>query len=203
MKTIKLATLLFGIVLLSCNQAAPNSNSDSEQPQVDFQKETKNIKKMVRNLYEWYETDGMKAYDFDVTADGLEEKYIALNIQEHKRRLAQLKKTEFFSAQFLDNYNAIALEIDKNLRNGEFEYFVGEMPPYGNDASPWCNCQDVPSEDYWQSLIIEKLMIQDNEAFFIWTLGNDFQYEMKAVQEDGEWKIAYMQGFDYSKFFHE
>ena len=204
MKKIKLTALLFGVLLLSCNQQTPNSNpDDKQQPQVDFQKETKNLEELVRNLYEWYETEGMKAYDFDVLPDQSEEKYVKLNIQEHKRRLDQLKKTQFFSTEFLDNYNKIALEIDKDLRNGTIEYFVGELPSYGNGASPWCNCQDVPSEEYWKTLHIEKLMIDDYEAFFIWTHGNNFKYEMKAVLEDGSWKIAYMEGFDFEEFLHK
>ncbi len=204
MKTIKLSILLFGLTLFSCNQNTPNSNPDDKQhPQVDFQKETKSLEKLVSELYEWYETEGMKAYDFDVLPNQSEDKYVKLNIQEHKRRLEQLKKTNFFSTEFIDNYNEIALEIDKDLRNGTIEYFVGEMPPYGNDSSPWCNCQDTPSEDYWKTLHIEKLMIDDNEAFFIWTHGNNFKNEMKAVLEDGSWKIAYMEGFDFKKFLNK
>lgn len=201
MKHIKLTILLFVLILFSCNQENKKSHSSDKtfkQEKSKIVTETEKIQKLIRQLYEWHETKSSK-FDFDLVADNQDSLYIKLDLKKHNQRLTELRQTNFFSDQFLDNYNKIALTIDKGLKSKKIEYFVGELPPYGNDANPWCSCQDNP-DNYWQNLTIDKISIENNNATFIWTWGDNFEYKAKAIKENGEWKITYLQGFDFEEF---
>lgn len=70
--------------------------------------------------------------------------------------------------------------------------------PFGNDANPWCNCQDYP--DYWTTLTISRLKRSNNDVSFVWTFDNKNYYKVIATRLDNTWKIKYLQGFDYKEF---
>lgn len=124
---------------------------------------------------------------------------MGLDLEMHKKRISELKQTGFFASEFIDNYNKLALSIDTDLKNKKIEWLVGDMPPFGNDANPWCNCQDNP-DNYWKTLTITDLEIENNVATFNWTWGNDFEYKVKAIKAGDVWEIAYLQGFDSTDF---
>lgn len=193
----KLSIILFTLLFLGCNDAGMKITAANETS-TDEDKEK--LTQLVKQLYQWHETKSSND-DFDVIPDEQDSMYIALNQPKHEERMIELKKTAFFTDQFLDNYNKIAWTIDQGLKNKELEYFVGYVPPYGNDANPWCNCQDSPSDNYWEIITIDKLSIDKNSASFIWTWGYEFEYEVKAIQENNTWKITYLQGFDFDQFF--
>lgn len=163
-----------------------------------FANDKQQLETLLLKTYEWVETKNSNN-DFNPVANKKGDKYIGLNLKEHNKRLEELKKTKFFSQQFLDNYNKIALKIDANLKNKKIEWFVGDLPPFGNDANAWCDCQDNP-EEYWKTLKISNLKIENDKASFSWTWTkwkDDSKYAVKAVKENGIWKIAYLEGFDY------
>lgn len=158
------------------------------------------LQKLIRDLYQWNETKNSKP-DFDpLQKEKLDSIYISLDLDIHKERLQELKETNFFAKEFTDNYNKIALTIDKKMRDKSLVHYIGELPPFGNGANPWCNCQDHP-DGYWRNLTIKKLNIKDNQADFVWTWGNDFEYKTKAIKENNIWKISYLEGFDFNEFF--
>ena len=43
-------------------------------------------------------------------------------------------------------------------------------------------------------------MINGQNADYVWSWGNNFEYRVKALKESGLWKISYLQGFDFHKF---
>lgn len=158
------------------------------------------LQKLIRDLYQWNETKNSKPDFAPLQKEKLDSIYISLDLDIHKERLQELKETNFFAKEFTDNYNKIALTIDKKMRDKSLVYYIGELPPFGNGANPWCNCQDHP-DDYWRNLTIKKLNIKDNQADFVWTWGNDFEYKTKAIKENNIWKISYLEGFDFNEFF--
>jgi hypothetical protein len=203
MKHIKLTTFILSLLLIGCNQADKKTTSSPNQPSTDkpsgiVTNDKENLQQLVRNLYKWHENKSTQN-DFDPTADNQDSIYVGLDLNKHEQRLAELKKTNFFSDQFLDNYNKIALTIDEGLKSKKLEWFVGEIPPFGNDTNPWCDCQDNP-ERYWESMTIDKITIDNKTATFIWTWGNNFKYKVKAIKENDNWKITYLQGFDFNDF---
>ena len=68
-------------------------------------------------------------------------------MEKHKQNLTKLAQTNFFSKEFIDNYNFIIIELDKKLKAKELIWNKGETPPFGNDANVWCSCQDVPYDN--------------------------------------------------------
>ena len=189
-------SLLFLIAFQSSNAAFFKNKKDSFY----FKNDKQEIETLVKKLYEWVETKNSNN-DFNPLANKKGDKYIGLDLNSHKKRLEELKKTNFFSQQFLDNYNKIALRIDSNLKTKKIEWFEGELPPFGSDSNPWCNCQDNP-ENFWKTMTINHLKIENDKASFDWTWSwkGDFKYKMKTIKENGAWKIASLEGFDFNEF---
>jgi hypothetical protein len=197
MKFSKLYLLPFVWVLFLGSKPASIEHTAAKESFV-FANDKQQLETLLLKTYQWVETKNSNN-DFNPVEDKKGEKYTGLNLKEHTKRLEELKKTNFFSQQFLDNYNKIALKIDANLKNKKLEWFVGDLPPFGNDTNAWCDCQDSP-EEYWKTLKINNLKIENDKASFSWTWTkwkDDSKYNVKAVKENGTWKIAYLEGFDY------
>jgi hypothetical protein len=198
MKPIKLLTLFSIFILFACTTAVKTAVEEEKQVPTSSKPEEEDLLKLTRNLYDWHETKSSMR-DFEPISDEKDSAYVGLDLEHHKKRLTELKQTGFFAAEFIDNYNNIALSIDNTLKNKKMDWLVGDMPPFGNDANPWCNCQDNP-DNYWKTLTIKDFEIENNVATFNWTWGNDFNYTIKAIKAGDEWKITYLQGFDSSNF---
>ncbi len=201
MKHFILITLLSGLLLAGCQQTEKQTASatDPAPTLARVSDNAEELQRLVRQLYEWHETKSSQN-DFEPLADNQDSSYVGIDLTQHKARVAELQKTGFFSSQFLDNYNRIGLTIDKGLKTKKLEWLVGDLPPFGNDANPWCNCQDNP-DTYWQTLTLNKITADATTASFAWTWGGDFAYEVKAIRDNGKWKITYLQGFDFNAFF--
>jgi hypothetical protein len=198
MKLIQLLTLFSIFILFACTTADKTAVEEEKQVPTSSKPEEEDLLKLTRNLYEWHESKNSKN-DFDPISDDNDSAFIRLDLEMHKKRISELKQTGFFASEFIDNYNKLALSIDADLKNKKIEWLVGDMPPFGNDANPWCNCQDNP-DNYWKTLTITDLEIENNVATFNWTWGNDFEYKVNAIKSGDEWKITYLQGFDSSNF---
>ena len=177
----------------------PDSISANKTEIPNTQNDSLELQKLVQDLYRWNETQNSNP-DFDVVQkEKTDTVYANLDLKKHNERLQELKETNFFAKEFFDNYNKIALTIDEKMRNKTVVYYIGELPPFGNDANPWCNCQDHP-DNYWKILTIKKLNIKGNNANFVWSWGEDFEYKTKATKENNIWKISYLEGFDFDEF---
>lgn len=171
------------IVAADHTSAAPANNQDS----ID-------LTKLVRSVYKWQDAAG-QGNDFDpkdVEGDSL---YRGIDWDTYNKRVKKLKETNYFDQRFLDTHKRIAQYIDTALKSGREEWHKDELPSFGYDQSPWCNCQDAPSENAWDSLTVTNLKIENGQADFSWTWGDNFTYKTKAVKENGAWKISYLDGF--------
>jgi len=204
MNHLKLLFLGIGLLVFCCNQIKKDGESvtSADSSGIIANADKEELLKLIKQLYEWYETDGFKG-EFIPVADSVSQKYTGLDYAVHNERLCELRQTDFFTEEFLGNYHKIALTIDEKLKKNEIEWLVGDLPPFGNDASPWCNCQDAPHE-YWEKITINEVVFDQEKATFIWTWGkwgdDDFKYHVKAIKEHDIWKIVYLQGFDYNEF---
>lgn len=164
------AFLLF--LVFSCNKKDSETIKVTETKIDEISKnnasdEKENLQALLQQIYKWHETKSSNN-DFNPIADSRDSIYIGLNLKEHTQRIKELKETGFFSKNFLENYDKIGLKIDNGLKNGKLKWAVGELPPFGNDANPWCNCQDNP-ENYWETLSIRKIKTEGNIANLTWT----------------------------------
>jgi hypothetical protein len=164
----------------------------------NIKSDSANLKALVIRLLKWHDTD--KNFDFEPLLKNPKDTiYLGIDWKAHKKRVAELEKTNLFLREFLDNYQKIASHLDKELKQNKAKYIVGELPPYSNDANEWCNCQDYPS-NIWKRLKISALKLNDNSATFKWTWGDKFFYSIKAKKENNIWKIAELERFTIENF---
>jgi hypothetical protein len=213
----KLILLLILILFANChnnNKQSQKQDSSNKQSQKQDNSYVHNSTKvdnrendsiallhLTQNLYEW--KDGKsKGKDFvpvqDKNADSI---YPGIDMALHKLRLEELQHTNLFSKDFINTYNKIAIKIDQEFKSGTLVWNIGELPPFGSGADPWCNCQDVP-DDFLNKIWIMHLIIKDNVASYNWSWGDGIVYNIKAKREDSVWKILYMEGFDYQSFIN-
>ncbi|WP_337964709.1 hypothetical protein [uncultured Flavobacterium sp.] len=186
MKFSKLIFLFLVFVSLVSFKSEDVKPSHNRNTSIYFLSDKQQLETLIRKTYEWIETKTVKN-DFDVVENKKGDKYIGLNLKAHNKKLEELKKSNFFTPEFIDNYNKIGLKIGDNLKTKKMEWLVGDLPPYGNDADMWCNCQDNP-EEYWKTMKLNNLKITNNKASFnwIWTAWKESPvYKVKAVKENG------------------
>ncbi len=196
--------ILMLLLVFSCNKkdsetVGVGETKIAKTSEIKASDEKEKLQVLTRQLYKWHETKSSND-DFNPVADTKDSIYTSLNLKEHTQRLKELKETGFFSKNFLENYDKIGLKIDSGLKNGKLEWAIGELPPFGNDSNPWCNCQDNP-ENYWEILAIKKIKIEGNIANLTWTWGDNFEYKVRAQKDNDTWKIDYLEGFDFNNFF--
>ena len=198
-----LSVVLFYGCTTNTDKTILNNNKTDTISATDTTNDKKHIQTLVKDFYKWWATKNSKN-DFDpVEKDSL---YVGLNLKEHTKRLEELKATNFFSEEFLNNYNNLGLTIDEKLKSGKLKWYVGDMPEFGNEADPWCNCQDTPTEKFWEDIKISFVSLDASNATIEWTWGkksegdDNFEYTIKAIKINGAWKITYLQGFDAKVF---
>lgn len=202
MKTF-ISLIFIGFFLLNCSKSS-NQTTDSTQTIKELTETDKEqIKNLVKSAYKWYDANSSES-DFEPIPNEADSIYVGIDLKKHQTRLENLKKSGFFAEEFLNNYNKIAETLDKKLKSKEFEWLVGELPRFGNDASPWCNCQDYISENPWDNIILNFTNSDASNAEFSWTWNNEtaktFTYKMKAQKVDNQWKISYLEGFNFENF---
>jgi len=184
--------LLAFIVILTSNYScirAQNNTSDSDSAAFAV---------LIKKMLKWHEAD--RSGDFLMISNPKDTVYYSgLDWTANKKRMRELFETNFFTKDFLENYQAIALHLDKELKQNKIKYRIGELPPYGNEANEWCNCQDYPS-NIWQRLQITNIKIDNDTATFQWTWGDNFYYSVNTKKENGSWKISYLERFDIKNF---
>lgn len=197
MKQVKLTTLIFGFLLFGCNQTDTKITSLTGLKTSTYKDDKEQIQTLIRKVYKWQAAQKPSSYGMITdTKNGI---YIGFNLGQLKQEIEELKTTNFFSTEFIYNYYKIFITLDKKLRNKEIEWLVGELPPFGDNVNPWCNCQDNP-DNYWHIMTIDNIVFDSNVATFTWTWGDNFKYNAKAIKLHDGWKISYLEGFNFDKF---
>lgn len=206
MKNLGLLTLIFGLAFFNCTQN--NQQTSKTDKQIDNSKDKEEIQKLIRQVLIW--SDSKKSIDMlPVLKDSNDSVYIGFDMDKHKANLKKLKETNFFTTEFIENYNQIILTLDRKIRNKEFEeWLIGDLPTFifANDFNPWCMCQDnLP----WDSVEVKIINLNSNNGELDWNWGNlksdydsswkDFSYRFRVVKEGNKWEISYMQGFDFKE----
>jgi hypothetical protein len=211
MKQIGLLILLFGLAFNSCNQS--NQSATTTENQVEKSPSTENvndkneIQQLIREVLEW--SDTQKSIDLLPAITDIDSVYIGFNLEIHNQNLEELKMTEFFANEFIENYDQIILTLDQKIRGNEFdEWKVGYLPTFSfaNDHSPWCNCQDNLD---WEKVEVKANTLTSTQGDLIWYWGNlssdihsswrEFEYNFRVVRDNGKWKISYLEGFDLNE----
>jgi len=155
---------------------------------------------LVRKAYQWHNRqitedkgfDPRKAHSRDTLYNDIDLK--AVNFMVNKYR-----NSGFFDDEFLNNYKALALRMDKELREKKAKWIEGGLPPFNHDADPWCNCGNAPGT-YWQKIKILSVTIVSGRADVIWTWGSGLRYHVQAKKLSGLWKLTYLEGYDRKRY---
>jgi len=176
------------------------------------QNDTAEIQNLVRNMLNWAESKKTLRLVPELT-DSKDSLCIGFDLKKLDSNLQVLKATNFFSAEFIDNYKQIIVTLDRKVKNNEFKWSTDELPPFNfaNDVDPWCDCQDEPYDkpSPWELVEIKVVSLDKEKAEAYWTWGKlrpdadqnwkDFRYKFKVQKEDGKWKVAYLDGFDFKE----
>jgi len=215
-KTTIILGVIVAFILVGCNRDNSTAKKKIEQvenlQQIDFSKDKEEIQNLIRQTLKWADSENsIDLLPVLTNKDGI---CIGIDLNKHKSNLDKLRATGYFANEFIENYNQIILELDKKLRNNEFEQWsVNELPPFrfANDVDPWTLCQDVPYDNPspWDYVEIEVIELDNSNAQLVWKWGNlslntdsgwkKFSYKFRTVKENGKWKIAYLQGFDFKE----
>jgi hypothetical protein len=200
------------ITLLSCNES-----DKSKRPAVDQQVKQDTvvaIKKSVfyspedsialleltKSLYKWNQINNNDDFFNPLQRKETDTAYLGLDMNWHMQKLREMKHSDLFTESFISNYNKIALLIDAELKDGSLKWNIGELPPFGNGANLWCDCQDF-ADDFLNKLYIMHLQPEKGGIFYNWADGSGgTPYNIKALKVGKKWKINYMEGFDYGSF---
>ncbi len=206
MKIFKLTFILIGILLFDCNQ--PNSQNTSEA-NVDDKTQIQNL---IRKVLNWSDENSIDL--LPVLTDSKDSSCIGFDFDKHKINLNKLRETNLFAGEFIENYNQIIRTLDRKIKNKEFDKWnTYELPTFSfaNDVSPWCLCQDVPYDkpNPWDLVEVIVISLNNERGELNWKWGKpelngapgwkEFNYKFRVVKENGIWKIAYLQGFDFKE----
>jgi hypothetical protein len=208
---IQLLALIFGLASLGCHQNTQSTQQMHNQAAVTKSTDTLNdkeeIKKLIKQVLIWSETK--EAIDLlPALTDSQDSIYIGFDLNKLKSNLDKLKETNFFTTEFIDNYNQIILTLDKKLKTGEYDkWLVGDLPTFifANDYDPWWNSQEQFS---LQFATIEIISLTKNNGEFYFKCGDkghgcdgleNFKMRFRVVKEDNRWKISYLEGFDFKE----
>lgn len=217
MRYIRFTALILGLVFLGCNQKKePESFLVKQTDSVNTtanSADREEIQQLIRQVLNWANSDG--SFDLlPILTDSKDKVYIGFDLNKHWANLDRLRKTGFFTTDFIENYNQIILTLDRKLRNKEFDnWLVGELPTFtfANDVNPWSLCQDVPYDkpNLWNLFVVEIINLENKKGELDWKWGKPeinsapgwkkFKYKFKVEKINGKWRIAYLQGFDFKE----
>jgi hypothetical protein len=212
MKHFKFIALILGLLLFGCYQSNKKSTSMTEENISSSTDDKKQIQTIIRYVLGW--ADSKNSIDLlPVITDSSDRVYVGFDLNKHKQNLDKLRQTDFFANEFIDNYDRIILTLDKGLRNGKYHWLVGELPTFlfANNINPWIMCQDVPYDkpSPWDFIEIDIIQLANDKGLLNWKWGKgelnsnqrwkDFSYKFRVIKENGRWKIAYLQGFDFEE----
>jgi len=205
---MKQVILILALLAFDGNQMHSKTNSHAAGTSSISTEDKAQIQKLIRDVLT--RADSKNAIDLlPVSIDQKGRIYKGFDLVRHKQNLITLSQTNFFSTGFIENYNQLILTLDQGLKSGYYaRWEVGSLPPFqfGNDQSPWCQCQDNLD---WNQVDIRVIELSDKTGDLTWTWGNlksnidsswrEFSYPFKVTKENSQWKIDYLEGFDLKK----
>src|SRR5436309_3469961 len=125
MKYIKLTTVIVVLFMFGCaGNSKPKRPADSTKalklPEASNAKNNnkKEIKSLIRNMLMTGESHWIDLVP--LIKDSKDSLYVGFNLEKLKTNLEELKTTNYFSAEFIDNYNKIVLTLDREMKDGKF-----------------------------------------------------------------------------------
>ena len=201
---------LFGLLLISlwltgCNYAIGSKLCENRRGKSNIKSDSVELTCLVRNVFKWHQSDTTGpdfSYKFNHPNDSV---YTGIDWELHNERMKALRETDFFTEEFLSNYQEIALRMDKAMKESDSSWRnTGDVPSFEPEADHWCSCQDCP-DIYWNIITISDFNFGSDSVSFNWTWGNNFGFtkeknKANAKKENGVWKLNYLAGFELNDY---
>lgn len=183
----KLSILIAG-GLLSCFGCTGSSQKERVNNEGN---DSLKIVRLLKDVYQWH-NDHQNLPDYEIIVkDSFQTGIDTLALQNSIHRL---EKTNFFSSGFITNYRRIGVAVNNKLKNGKY---YNEINFPFQDSDPWNYFQEDRG-DYWNKFRLADFSLNADSASFGWYLDSpDNAYVVKVRKEKGDWKILYLEGFDY------
>ena len=155
---------------------------------------TTDVERLVKNVLLWSDTTSIDL--LPVIKKG--NIYNGIDTIMVNQGIIQMQKTNLFSEQFIDNYKKLIYTINERLHNRYYDdWLVGDLPTFSfaNDLNPWCNCQGYYADHI--DIGITKENQNNAETIYRITIPYDFEFTVRIINQNGQWKISYLSGFDY------
>ena len=122
MTYIALTIFILGLLLFGSSQAKIKTTSATDDKE--------EIQNLIRHVLKW--SNSKQSINLlPVLTDNKESFYIGFDLDKHKANIEKLRETNFFTTEFIENYNQIILTLDRKLHIGEFErWMVGYLPTF-------------------------------------------------------------------------
>ncbi len=157
------------------------------------------LTKLIRQVYEWHNTNLLEDFPYKY-AEKQDSIFIGIDWIKYEENIQLFKQTNFFSSEFLKTHKNIAETLDTSIKKANITLRNSKdgISLWETGADNWCGCQDYP-EKYWETLTIDSLIVNQENADFIWNWDkiHSHHYKVKAKKEDGKWKINSLNGFNY------
>jgi hypothetical protein len=156
---------------------------------------------LVNEMYKWHCDNEMDEFSLL----GYDSGYIlGIDWKNHEQVVNKLKSANFFTEAFISNLNSIATNKDLSIKKTKKEdRKVEGVPIWEEDYDIWTYGTDTDCG----GKILNDLTIKNNLATFSWFVDvvedekgaeTIWNYYMRAKKVAGQWKIDYMEGFDFS-----
>jgi hypothetical protein len=187
-----LLLLYVGLFVTSCKQ--PDS---AHRPK---QGDSAEIVKLLKDVYRWHDKTQDSLTDFSIIVkDSFQ---VGVDYDSLNRTINALKKTDYFSSTFIDNYKKMADLVNNKLTRANPK-LLNEINFSFQDADPWTGFQDS-APNYWDKFTIKDYTARTDSAFLKWEIhSSDWSSEPYSVGfsfENGKWRVAYLEGFDLKQY---
>lgn len=194
-----------GIILFGCTNHLTDLKTSNllEENRINFQ-DTLTIVDKVDSLYDLVLlTDHNPIILFPFSSN--DSVFTSVNYQLLEENISLLTATNLFTKEFIVNYKNIYTQIDSVIQYSNPPLHSSDLPPFFSNASPWCFCQDYPTDEkYFSQMIRDSISLDDSVLHYYWWWNQSspstaYHIEFKKVNKD--LLIHSLDGFNFENVF--
>ncbi len=186
---------IFILLGVACNNDSVDSPS-LEKAESSMNADSAALRNLLINIYRWHGHQDIMDYDI------IDSNHLNIRLDTHKlaTHLLNMKKTDFFSRDFLMTYKKIGMRIDSLIQNDSTYAEAGLIYFDFQDFDTWCGGQgDTP---IFNNMVVLNFSETGNKASFKWTIPEESVDTMSVnfIFEKGKWKLNHLQYIDLKHY---
>ncbi len=193
---MRIFLFLFIILLgVSCNNDSVDSPSLAKD-ESNMNTDSVTLRNLLINIYRW--RDHQDILDYEI----IDSNHLNIRLDTHKlaNHLLTMKKTDFFSRDFLMTYKKIGMRIDSLIQNDSNYAEAGLIYFDFQDFNTWYGGQ--VGTPIFDNMVVLNFSEIDNKAFFKWAIPEELidTVSVNFIFEDGKWKLNHLQYIDLKHY---